>query len=69
MKKEDALRAILDAWRQLPQSERQTEGQLVAFAMKMAHDPAYAFRCSGDPYQHVMGHLSHHTSGLKKLGL
>jgi hypothetical protein len=69
MKKEDALQAILAAWRSLPEGERQTESQLVAFAMKTAHDPEYSFRCSGDRYQHVMGYLNWNVSGLKKQGL
>ena len=66
MKQEDALRAILAEWHHLPEAARQTENQLVAFAMSMAHNLDYAFRCSGDRYQHIMGYMSRHTSGLKK---
>jgi hypothetical protein len=66
VKKEGALRAILSEWRRLPESERQTERQLAAFAMGMANNPDYFFKCSGDRYQHIMGYLSHHTSRLKK---
>ena len=69
MKQEEALRAILAEWRRLPESERKTEAQLVAFAMGMANNPDYSFRCSGERYQHVMGYMSRHTSGLKKEGL
>jgi hypothetical protein len=69
MKKQDALASILATWWRLPPSQRETEAQLTAFAMRMARDPGYAFKCSGDRYQHVMGYLSSHTSGLKKLGL
>jgi len=69
MKKEDALRAILAAWRRLPEAERQTKSQQAAFAMKMANDPEYPFRCTGDRYQHVMGHLDRNVSGLKKEGI
>ena len=68
MKQEEALRAILAEWLRRPESERQTEGQLVAFAMEMANNPNYFFRCSGDRYQHVMGYMSRHTPGLKKQG-
>jgi hypothetical protein len=63
VKQEEALRAILAEWRRLPESERQTEGQLAAFAMKMAN--TYSFRYRGDKYQCVMGHLKYHISGLK----
>ena len=69
MKKEQTLQAILAEWRRLPESERQTEIQLVAFSMGMANDPDYFFRCSGDRYQFIMGYMSRHTSGLKKHGL
>lgn len=66
---EEALRNILAEWRRLPESERQTEAQLTAFAMKMAHDPRYSFQCAGDdPYQHIQAYMSSHTSGLKKSG-
>ncbi|MGA3095181.1 MAG: hypothetical protein ABSF25_01900 [Bryobacteraceae bacterium] len=67
MKKEDALRSILSEWRSLPESERQTESQLFAFAVKMANDSDYSFQCRGDRYQHIMGYMSRHTPGLKKL--
>jgi hypothetical protein len=66
LKQEEALRAILAEWRRLPAAERQREGQLAAFAMGMAHNPAYEFRCSGDRYQHIMGYMTRHTAGLKK---
>jgi hypothetical protein len=69
MKKEDVLRATLSEWRSLPVSEKQTETQLFAFAMKMANDPHYAFQCRGDRYQDIMGYLSHRISGLKKMGM
>jgi hypothetical protein len=41
---------------------------LAAFSTGMADDPGYFFRCSGDRYQHIMGCMSRHTSGLKKYG-
>jgi hypothetical protein len=66
VKKADALSAILDEWRRLPEAERQIQGQLVAFAMKMAFDPDYHFSCRDDRYQAVMGFLSHRTSVLNK---
>jgi hypothetical protein len=69
MKKEDALRAILNEWRSLPEQERQTEAQLLAFAIKMANDPDYSFLYRGDRYQAIMGYLTRHHSEFKKLGL
>ena len=67
MKQEDALRAILAEWRARPESGRRTESQLTALALRMADK--YVFRCSGDRYQHIIGYLTRHTPGLKKLGL
>ena len=64
--KEEALHAILAEWRRLPEPERQTEVQLVAFAMGVANNPEYSFRCSGDRYQVVMAYMGRHTSGLRK---
>ena len=69
MKREEALRSIRAEWQRLPESERQTEAQLFAFAVKMANDPDYWFRCTGDRYQDIMGYMGRHISGLKKLGL
>ncbi len=69
MKREGALRAILRAWQELPTSERQTESQLTAFAMGMAHNSDYAFRHTGDPYQDVIGYLKRRVPGLKKQDL
>jgi hypothetical protein len=69
LKQEEALQAILAEWRRRPAAERQTETQLAAFALEMANNPDYLFRCSGDRYQLVIGYLSLHTSGLKKQGL
>jgi hypothetical protein len=66
MRKEEALRAIYNEWLRRPESERQSEGQLAAFAMSMANDPLYAFRYSGDRYQAVMGHLMSLVRGLKR---
>jgi hypothetical protein len=68
MKKDEALRAILAEWRRLPEAARQTESQLVDFAMDMANSSDYFFQCSGDRYQHIMGFMSRYTSGLKKQG-
>jgi len=61
VKKDEALQAIFDEWRRLPEAERQTEAQLVAFAMRMGNNPDYSFRCSGDPYQHIMAFMSRRT--------
>jgi len=69
VKKEAALQAILAEWKRLPEMERQTEAQLVAFAMGMGNNSDYWFQCSGDRYQHIMAFMSRHTSGLKRLGL
>jgi hypothetical protein len=66
VKQEEAFRAILAEWRRRPESERQTETQLVAFAMEMARNHDYSFGCRGDRYQHIMGYMSRHTSGLEK---
>jgi hypothetical protein len=69
MKKEEALKRILGAWRSRPESGRQTEAQLAAFAMQIANDVDYSFQCRGDRYQDIMGYLRWNTSGLKKQGL
>ncbi|MGH9633149.1 MAG: hypothetical protein ACRD7E_33010 [Bryobacteraceae bacterium] len=69
MKKEDALRAILTEWRRLPETERQTESQLFAFAMRMANDSNYNFQSRSDRYQDIMGYMTRHTSGLRKMGI
>jgi hypothetical protein len=68
MKKEEALRTMLSEWRRLPESERQTEDQLVGFAMQMANDSDYWFQCQDERYQAIMAYMSHNTSGLKKQG-
>jgi hypothetical protein len=36
--------------------------------MEMANNSDYFFRCAGDRYQHIMGFMGCHTSGLKRLG-
>ena len=66
MRQEDALRGILSEWHRLPEQERQTEGQLAAFAMKMANDLNFEFPYPGDRYQRIMGYLNNRVSGLKK---
>jgi len=68
MNKEEVLRGILGEWRRLPESERRTEDQCAAFAMKMANDPNYSFRCRGDRYQEIMGYMRYNISGLRKVG-
>jgi hypothetical protein len=55
MTRSEAQRLILREWRALPASERQTETQAAAFAMKVKGD--YPFRYSGDRYQIIKGWL------------
>jgi hypothetical protein len=68
MKKEEALQSILAKWKRRPESERKSEGQLVAFALEMANNSDYFFQCAGDRYQDIMAFMGRHTSGLKRLG-
>ncbi|MBA9063903.1 hypothetical protein GGQ91_003304 [Methylobacterium fujisawaense] len=56
---EDAKREAVRRWRELPLSERRTDEQAAAFAMKLHHSGELRFRCSGDPYQHIKGWLQH----------
>jgi hypothetical protein len=55
MKQEEAKRMILTEWYKLPPEERKTEHQAAVFAFKS--QSRFHFKCSGDPYQCIMGCL------------
>lgn len=65
MKQEDAKRAILQEWRNLQEDQR-TETAAVSLSLSHAHvNSPFAFKCSGDPYQVIMGWLEPHISPKK----
>jgi hypothetical protein len=53
MTREQAKKTILSEWRALPETDRADEQKKAAFALNMMQK--YKFRCSDDPYQHIMG--------------
>ena len=60
MTREQAKAKILSEWRALPATDRADEQKKAAFALKI--EQKYKFRCSGDPYQHIMGWLKENSS-------
>jgi hypothetical protein len=60
MTTEQAKAKILSEWHALPATDRADEQKKAAFAQNMAQK--YKFRCSGDPYQHIMGWLKKNSS-------
>ena len=57
---EQAKTQILSEWRALPETDRADEQKKAEFALKMVQK--YKFRCSGDPYQHIIDWLKENSS-------
>jgi hypothetical protein len=60
MKQEDTKKAILSKWFKLPETERRTGKQVIAFTLKLMkdHPDITNFKCSGSHYQVINGFLS-----------
>jgi hypothetical protein len=61
MTKEEALPAILEECKKLPESERDTPDKIAFFALGILEErPDLRFEAEGDPYQHINAYLVHH---------